>query len=158
MDSPESGVDKTAGLSDTAKARPRGQKKATSLAVPFVLAFSPSKIAELASRYRGYDDEIVFEAGRRITAGNFGVAELRTIFEWKTRGRGRSRLERNAPEEIQDALRLALSARTERSAISVFKRTCRSGRAGRFSDHDRHRSRSVHYPGFSRALFVRRGA
>jgi hypothetical protein len=121
MDSPESGVDKTAGLSDTAKARPRGQKKATSLAVPFVLAFSPSKIAELASRYRGYDDEIVFEAGRRITAGNFGVAELRTIFEWKTRGRGRSRLERNAPEEIQDALRLALSARTERSAISVLR-------------------------------------
>src|ERR1700756_2547521 len=88
MDSPESGVDKTAGLSDTAKARPRGQKKATSLAVPFVLAFSPSKIPELASRYRSYDDEIVFEAGRRITAGNFGVAELRTIFEWKTRGRG----------------------------------------------------------------------
>ncbi|MCA6101838.1 hypothetical protein [Bradyrhizobium australafricanum] len=49
------------------------------------------------------------------------LAELRTIFEWKTRGRGRSRLEQNAPEEIEDALRLALIARSERSAISVLR-------------------------------------
>jgi hypothetical protein len=89
--------------------------------VCFVLAFAPSKIGELSSRYRDYDDEVVFEAGRRIAAGYFGVDELRTIFKWKTRGRGRSRLDRNSPTEVEDALRLALAARTERSAISVLR-------------------------------------
>jgi hypothetical protein len=89
--------------------------------VRFELAFAPYQIGELSSRYRNYDEEVVFEAGRRIAAGNFDIAELRAIFEWKTRGRGRSRLERNAPEEIEDALRLALAARTERSAVSVLR-------------------------------------
>jgi hypothetical protein len=89
--------------------------------VRFTLAFPPSRIGELAARYRDYDDATVFAAGRRIAEGNFGIAELRTIFEWKTRGRGRSRLDKNTPEEVEDALRLALAARTERSAISVLK-------------------------------------
>jgi hypothetical protein len=89
--------------------------------VRFVLAFHPSRIAELSSRYRNYDEEVVFAAGRRIAAGRFCIAELQTIFEWKTRGRGRSRLDLNAPEEVEDALRLALAARTERSAISVLR-------------------------------------
>jgi hypothetical protein len=42
------------------------------------------------------------------------------IFRWKTKGRGVSRLERNTHEEIADALKLAIDAKAERSAISVL--------------------------------------
>jgi hypothetical protein len=87
----------------------------------FALVFPQSRIGELSARYHNYDEEVVFAAGQRIAAGNLRITELRTIFEWKTRGRGRSRLDQNTPEDVEDALRLALAARTERSAISVLR-------------------------------------
>jgi len=42
------------------------------------------------------------------------------IFEWKTRGRGKSRLESNEDVEIKDALSLACAAQTPRAAIAVL--------------------------------------
>jgi hypothetical protein len=42
------------------------------------------------------------------------------LFEWKTRGRGRSRPARNSDAEIADALGLAMAARTERAAVAVL--------------------------------------
>ena len=42
------------------------------------------------------------------------------IFEWKTRGRGRSRPACNGDAEIADALDLAMAARTERAAVAVL--------------------------------------
>jgi len=45
---------------------------------------------------------------------------LSEIFEWKTKGRGRSRLSRNSDQEIADALSLAVTARTERAAVAVL--------------------------------------
>lgn len=41
-------------------------------------------------------------------------------FYWKTGGRGISRLSRNSDEEIADALRSAIAAQTERSAVAVL--------------------------------------
>jgi hypothetical protein len=66
------------------------------------------------------EDQKALTAGARIGAGDFGRQNLVAIFRWKTRGRGVSRLERNTEEEIADALKLAIDAKTERSAISVL--------------------------------------
>jgi hypothetical protein len=45
---------------------------------------------------------------------------VRIIFDWKTGGRGRSRLERNQPSEIREALEIATKARSARIAIGVL--------------------------------------
>lgn len=66
------------------------------------------------------EDESALEAGRRIKAGDFSRIHLQTIYRWKTRDRGKSRLVRNTDDEIKDALRLAVSAREPRSAIAVL--------------------------------------
>jgi len=67
----------------------------------FALVFPQSRIGELSARYHDYDEEVVFAAGQRIAAGNLRIIELRTIFEWKTRGRGRSRLDQNTKEAAE---------------------------------------------------------
>jgi len=87
----------------------------------FVLQFGPSEVATLAEEYGYAGDEKAFEAGRRIAARNFDRENLEAIFRWKTKGRGISRLSRNTDAEIADALRLALSADSERSAVAVLK-------------------------------------
>jgi hypothetical protein len=60
------------------------------------------------------------EAGRAIRGGDFSVEPLRTIYIWKTGGRGKSRLERNSEAEIKEALHLASIAKEPRSAIAVL--------------------------------------
>lgn len=74
----------------------------------------------LAARYNVAEDEPALEAGRGIRAGNFSRTHLQTIYRWKTRDRGKSRLVRNTDDEIEDALRLAVAAREPRSAIAVL--------------------------------------
>jgi len=66
------------------------------------------------------EDEKALAAGRRIASGERSRAHLMTVFEWKTGGRGRSRLKNNTDAEIDDALRLALDAKTERAALAVI--------------------------------------
>ena len=88
--------------------------------MPFQLQFDPSEIRRLAARYSYKDEKKAFEAGRQIAAGAYRRQHLEAIFSWKTKGRGISRLSRNSDDEIADALRVAVAARTERSATAVL--------------------------------------
>jgi hypothetical protein len=81
----------------------------------------PSQISELADRYHFPDDSAALAAGASIRQGEHKRANLLKIFEWKTRGRGRSRLERNTDDEIADALALAIKAKTDRAALAVLR-------------------------------------
>ena len=89
--------------------------------IQFVLQFDRSEIAELVRRYEFEEDTAAQEAGKRIAAGDYRRSHLETIYEWKTKGRGRSRLELNTDDEITDALKLAVQARTDRAALAVLK-------------------------------------
>ncbi len=86
----------------------------------FKLQIKPDDIVKLARRYGPEQDEGALEAGRRIKEGEFIRKNLTGIFNWKTKGRGRSRLCLNSDKEIADALRLAVSAGTERAAVAVL--------------------------------------
>ena len=85
----------------------------------FQLKFLSSEVGALAKRYED-DDEKALQAGKNIVGGQYTRENLRTIFLWKTNGRGQSRLLRNTDAEIEDALRLADNAKTERAAIAVL--------------------------------------
>jgi hypothetical protein len=83
------------------------------------LQFLACDIRALAERYED-EDEKMLEAGKNIVGGRYTRENLKTIFLWKTNGRGQSRLVRNTDAEIEDALRLADNAKTERAAIGVL--------------------------------------
>ena len=55
------------------------------------LQFPPSKVAEYAGAYTYADDTEIEAAGRRIAEGECTLENIAIIFEWKTKGRGRSR-------------------------------------------------------------------
>lgn len=86
----------------------------------FKLQFRVTQIRELASRYASHQDEAALKAGQCIAGGDFCRKNLEEVFEWKTGGRGRSRLRDNSDEEIADALRLAVEAKTPRAAVAVL--------------------------------------
>lgn len=86
----------------------------------FKLQFDPTDIARLAKSYGPEQDDGALAAGRRIFRGEYTRENLTAIFEWKTKGRGRSRLMANTDEEIADALALAVRAKTERAALAVL--------------------------------------
>lgn len=88
--------------------------------VSFQLQFNPKDIITYAGRYSFAEDESAMNAGRRITQGEYTRSNLVTIFQWKTRGRGIARIQKNTDIEIADALALAVAAKTERSAIAVL--------------------------------------
>jgi hypothetical protein len=91
-----------------------------SSATEFRLQFEPADIPRLAKCYGPEQDDAALDAGRRIRKGEYTRKNLSKIFEWKTKGRGRSRLLRNTDEEIADALSLAVNAKTARAAIAVL--------------------------------------
>ncbi|HUC31702.1 MAG TPA: hypothetical protein VMR99_03405 [Candidatus Paceibacterota bacterium] len=88
----------------------------------FELKFKPSLIPEIAARYsysfQKEDDAL--KAGEQIRSGEYTRTNLERIFEWKTKGRGRSRLLVNTDEEIADTLKLAMAAKTDRAAVAVL--------------------------------------
>jgi len=92
----------------------------TNTSTAFELQFPSTEITALAERYGYNEDSDALRAGESIQRGEYSRENLTTIFQWKTKGRGISRLRRNTDQEIEDALRLAVDARTERSAISVL--------------------------------------
>src|SRR5438067_18687 len=94
--------------------KPRPAKNVT-----FAPRFKQSEAQALADRNRG-DDQPPFEAGAAILGGDFSPAHFEAIFEWKTNGRGRSRIAKNSKAEVEDALRLAVAATTPRAAIAVL--------------------------------------
>jgi hypothetical protein len=63
------------------------------------LQLPPSQIRELAARYAWKDDSEALVAGHHIAAGDHSRAKFYTIFMWKTRGRGKSRLAHNTDVE-----------------------------------------------------------
>jgi hypothetical protein len=86
----------------------------------FDLQFAVEDIPGLAARYDFKDDAAALDAGARISLGDFSRENLEAIFEWKTKGRGRSRLTKNSDDEITDALKLAIEAKTPRAAVAVL--------------------------------------
>jgi len=86
----------------------------------FELQFDPERIIELSDGYSYPREASVFEAGKRIASGDYSRANLEIIFEWKTKGRGRTRVAANSNDEIADALRLAVAAKTDRAAVAVL--------------------------------------
>jgi hypothetical protein len=86
----------------------------------FKLQLKPADIPRLAKRYGPQHDDEALAAGQRIRGGEFTRKNLSAIFEWKTKGRGRSRLSHNTDDEIADALTLAVNAKTERAAVAVL--------------------------------------
>jgi hypothetical protein len=90
----------------------------------FKLQIRPSDIPKLAKQYGPEQDDGALAAGGRIRSADYERSNVETIFKWKTRRRGISRLRRNGDEEITDALRLAVNAKTERAAIALL--TCAS--------------------------------
>jgi hypothetical protein len=87
----------------------------------FKLMFAPELIGQLAQRYEFQSDTDALQAGEQIRAGHCTRANLERIFQWKTGGRGRSRLAKNTDQDIADALELAVTAKTDRAAIAVLK-------------------------------------
>ncbi len=96
------------------------RRRRPSEAPRFALRFPARDIPRLAGDYVDPLEAEAFAAGRRIAAGSRARADFDAIFEWKTRGRGRSRPALNGDDEIADALDLASAARTERAAIAVL--------------------------------------
>jgi hypothetical protein len=108
--------------SDTARERHRLAPPDTQTGYSqFSLRFAPADVPRLVECYLlKEDDGAALGAGLRIRGGDFSRDNLTIIFDWKTGGRGRSRLDRNTTDEITDALALAVSAKTERAAVAVL--------------------------------------
>ena len=86
----------------------------------FKLRFDPIAIQNIAARYSFQEDIDALKAGEQIREGQCTRRNIERIFEWKTNGRGRSRLAKNSDEEIADALRLAIMAKTDRASVAVL--------------------------------------
>jgi hypothetical protein len=87
---------------------------------PFRFLVDPTELPLLAARYAFTEDAKPLDAGIRIRNGEHTRANLSDIFEWKTRGRGRSRLTKNTDQEIADVLALVIVATTDRAAVAVL--------------------------------------
>jgi hypothetical protein len=99
---------------------PRGKRRGAVVPV-FTIQFDPAEIQSLSQRYQYEEDTGALAAGARISQQKkYTRNNLETIYKWKTRGRGISRIAANTDAEIADALRLAVAARTERSALAVL--------------------------------------
>jgi hypothetical protein len=93
----------------------------------FVLQFHTSEIDVLVSRrLTNVTQDKAFEAGTSIAGGNYSRQNLNVIVEWKMEGvhlaRVMSYLDQNTDADIDHALRSAVKADTERSAIEILDR------------------------------------
>lgn len=91
----------------------------------FVLQFTASEIPALvARRLTNVDEENAFEAGRRISEGDYRRQNLEVIVDWKIPNfylaRLMSHLGRNTDSDIAAALGSAVSASSEKSAVDVL--------------------------------------
>jgi hypothetical protein len=89
------------------------------MSLSFKLRFGATRIKMLAAEYEYEDNADALEAGKRIQAGDHSLANLLTIAKWKSR-RSSGRILGNTEAEVADALRLAVSATTERAAVAVL--------------------------------------
>ena len=84
----------------------------------FSLQFPVADIQLWADRYPP-EDNSPFEAGRRITDGDYDRANLRIIVNWKSKRRA-ALIDKNSDGEITEALRLAVEAQEARTAFAVL--------------------------------------
>ena len=89
------------------------------MAVKFKLRFDPSEINALAKKYVYADNAAMLAAGKSIAEGDHSTGNLLKIVAWKS-PRSTARVERNTEADVADALRLAVSAKTERAAVAVL--------------------------------------
>jgi hypothetical protein len=89
-----------------------------------VILFQPqlsrAQASRLARKYADEREEGALAAGKAIRGGQPSRAHLEIIYEWKTGGRGRSRLSDNCDKDVVEALRFAAKAEQPRSAIAVL--------------------------------------
>ena len=86
--------------------------------------FDKAEIERLVQIYkenkRGMEkEESALRAGQEIASRNFSKQNLLAIVVWKSQ-RAKSWAESNSEAEIEDALRLAVDAKTDRAAIAVL--------------------------------------
>jgi hypothetical protein len=93
-------------------------------------------------------EDKAFVAGRRIEQGDHSLQNLKPIVEWKS-PRSKGRVARNDEDDVADALRLALDAKTDRAAVSGLL-GLRGVSADRVRDIDSNLSGSVHRHRLSR--------
>lgn len=91
----------------------------TKIPAAFKPRFEQSEADGLAKRNKG-DDAPPFEVGAAVLNGDYSRQRLEALFTWKTKGRGRSRLAANSDADIEDALRMAVTAVTPGAAIAVL--------------------------------------
>ena len=90
----------------------------------FTLQLSTAEILRLRDEYVADTSEMekeskAFAAGKRISMGDFSRANLMAIVHWKS-SRPIQLVEENRDDEINDALRLAIGAKSPRAAIAVL--------------------------------------
>jgi hypothetical protein len=92
--------------------------------IVFRLMFPITEVEQWASQYSyRSDDTKAFEAGKKILAGDYSRSTLEIIVGWKSERR-KALVAQNSDSEIEDALRLALSAKEPRSALAVLMGLC----------------------------------
>ena len=80
-----------------------------------------SEAQELARKHKiSAQGKKARKAGQAIVHGEYSKEHLLTIYKWKTRNRGKSRLDWNSAAEIREALCLAASAKEPRTAIAIL--------------------------------------
>jgi hypothetical protein len=74
----------------------------------------------LADRYAFEEDDDALSAGRKIASGDYSIANLKIIIEWKS-ARIAGLIEQNSDGDVAKALRFAADKRTsEQSAIDTL--------------------------------------
>ncbi len=92
--------------------------------VTFRLMFPVNEVEKWANQYSYRNaDTKAFEGGKRIREGDCSRSNLEKIVGWKSERR-KALIADNSDSEIEDALRLALSAREPRSALVVLMGLC----------------------------------
>jgi hypothetical protein len=86
----------------------------------FTPRLDQAQALDCCARYASDEDIPAMVAGKAVLNGDFSPKHLDTIFRWKTKDRGKSRIRLNSDSEIVDALRLATLAKEPRSTMAVL--------------------------------------
>src|SRR5271170_3030036 len=87
--------------------------------VAFTLNFPIEEVERWAGLYRVSEDDEALTAGAKIRAGDYTRANLEKIAPWKS-PRRIGLIAQNSDSEIEEALRLALTASEARSSFGVL--------------------------------------
>jgi len=86
----------------------------------FNLQFQQSEITELARTFSyPRDDKKAIKAGEQIKSGHYTLTNLDEIAKWKS-PRSIRHVLKNSAADVEEALRVAVSAKTDRTAMAVL--------------------------------------